>query len=164
MFDIELECPQCARVVNSLKVGLCKSCYMKQYHKSERGIEVRNKYKQTDKYKQYCLENPKSDSYTKAQKKYLAKDSSKVRRSNYKLIRNYGITLADKQNMLFNQMGECAVDGCSNEAVCVDHNHTTGKVRELLCYGCNTAIGMIKESLEVASGIVEYIRRHTVGD
>jgi Pyruvate/2-oxoacid:ferredoxin oxidoreductase delta subunit len=66
----------------------------------------------------------------------------------YQLQRRYGITIEDRDRMLADQGGVCAV--CADRpAVVVDHDHATGAVRGLLCKGCNVAIGVLGD----ASGI-----------
>ena len=40
---------------------------------------------------------------------------------------------------------------------CVDHCHTTGKVRGLLCFHCNTALGHVFDSQEVLSKMIAYL-------
>jgi hypothetical protein len=39
----------------------------------------------------------------------------------------------------------------------VDHDHQSGKVRGLLCVGCNTALGMVKDNTEVLAAMIEYL-------
>jgi len=65
------------------------------------------------------------------------------------------------------QGGVCAVckkesdtDG-KNSKLQVDHNHTTGQVRGLLCYRCNVAIGMISEDLDRVYQIMDYLGSHS---
>ena len=60
--------------------------------------------------------------------------------------KTYGISLEDYERMLIDQGGKCAICGsldprAKREHFAVDHCHTTGKVRGLLCIPCNTAIG-----------------------
>jgi hypothetical protein len=52
------------------------------------------------------------------------------------------------------QGGLCMICGMTSkgkssnaEALTVDHNHTTGKVRDLLCRRCNSSIGVIENAL-----------------
>ncbi len=40
----------------------------------------------------------------------------------------------------------------------IDHNHKTGEFRGILCSGCNTAIGLLKDSPEIGESLVQYIR------
>jgi hypothetical protein len=39
----------------------------------------------------------------------------------------------------------------------IDHCHTTGKIRGLLCNQCNTAIGLMKENLDTLRMAVQYL-------
>lgn len=41
----------------------------------------------------------------------------------------------------------------------VDHNHKTGAVRGLLCNGCNTGIGKLKDSRELLLKAIQYLDR-----
>jgi hypothetical protein len=44
----------------------------------------------------------------------------------------------------------------------VDHDHKTGKVRELLCAHCNTALGKLREDAAIAAAMLAYIQKHCV--
>lgn len=39
----------------------------------------------------------------------------------------------------------------------VDHDHTTNKVRGLLCNGCNKGLGMFQENLSVLKSAVKWM-------
>lgn len=39
----------------------------------------------------------------------------------------------------------------------IDHNHTTGKVRGLLCHHCNTAIGSLQDSTRLLQRATDYL-------
>ena len=43
----------------------------------------------------------------------------------------------------------------------IDHSHTTGVVRGVLCSGCNTTLGLVKESAATLRALAAYIERHT---
>ncbi|MBE7186743.1 endonuclease VII domain-containing protein, partial [Jatrophihabitans endophyticus] len=59
---------------------------------------------------------------------------------NYHLRRRYGITAKHADQMLAEQNGVCAI--CLEApAAHVDHDHETGRVRGLLCFNCNGALG-----------------------
>jgi hypothetical protein len=85
-----------------------------------------------------------------------------------KLKATFGINLEDYNNMLLAQGNVCAickkeesvisVNG-STKALAVDHCHTTGKVRGLLCQKCNQAIGLFNDDLEKLNSAISYIRR-----
>lgn len=77
-------------------------------------------------------------------------------RRNAALRRKYGISLETFEEMFAVQKGKCGICeqtlltssqkgwGGKREA-CVDHNHADGKVRGLLCRGCNLALSMIED-------------------
>jgi hypothetical protein len=74
----------------------------------------------------------------------------------YHLKRRYGITSADFDRMLAEQNGVCA--GCRKAAPeHVDHDHASGKVRGLLCFNCNQALGNVRDSVEVMRGLIAYL-------
>jgi hypothetical protein len=78
-------------------------------------------------------------------------DAHRERYRDQRLQRQYGISLAEYLAMYANQNGRCS---CCNAprpssgktGMVVDHNHTTGEVRGLLCLQCNIAIGHLGES------------------
>jgi hypothetical protein len=43
---------------------------------------------------------------------------------------------------------------------CIDHNHTTGKVRAVLCHNCNVIIGLAKENTKILNNIIKYLKKH----
>ncbi len=43
----------------------------------------------------------------------------------------------------------------------VDHDHTTGEVRGLLCHNCNRAIGLLREDPERLRRAIEYLEGAT---
>jgi len=61
------------------------------------------------------------------------------------LLRDYGITINNYNEMFKEQQGCCAIcrrhQSEFEEALCVDHNHETKKVRGLLCRACNSQLG-----------------------
>lgn len=74
----------------------------------------------------------------------------------------YGLTKVQYLQMLDAQGGKCYI--CHEEHGCglrVDHNHTTLRVRALLCSNCNTAIGQIKEDPSRLRAAADYIEQHT---
>lgn len=81
-----------------------------------------------------------------------------------KLVKNYWPSLTWQQaiaewNRLFTlQDGLCAF-GHASDTLHVDHCHTTGKVRGLLCYNCNSGIGRFKDNVEVMQKAIEYLNR-----
>ncbi|MGY1665852.1 endonuclease VII domain-containing protein [Geodermatophilus sp. SYSU D00696] len=77
----------------------------------------------------------------------------------YHLKRRYGITAEEADAMLAAQGGMCAI--CEVEpAVHVDHDHATGRVRQLLCFNCNGDLGQFKDDPVVLRAAAGYVERH----
>ena len=76
------------------------------------------------------------------------------------LQRDYGITQDDYIVMYKKQEGKCACCGKEQKTLVVDHNHTTNAIRELLCPQCNTALGLLKEDINIMQSLIEYTRKH----
>lgn len=77
-----------------------------------------------------------------------------------KLRRVYGITLAQYENMLTAQNGKCAICQKSSERLDVDHCHTTGKIRGLLCVDCNyRLLGLVQDDSERLRRAADYVDR-----
>lgn len=47
----------------------------------------------------------------------------------------------------------------SDEQLCIDHDHSTGKVRGLLCNRCNWLIGLVKEREDTLHNANRYLMR-----
>jgi len=92
------------------------------------------------------------------------------------LKRTYGITLDQYVNAYIDQEGKCKIckgegfdtrrkgykeqppkKGQASVSLCVDHDHTTGKFRGLLCHRCNTGIGNFKENIQSLKNAIEYL-------
>lgn len=83
----------------------------------------------------------------------------------YWLKTAYDLSLEDYNNKVKEQDHKCAICKCDEtEAfkglLFVDHCHTTGKVRGLLCHHCNTALGKFKDSKEILSSALDYVERY----
>ena len=100
-----------------------------------------------------CSEACRQDSYT-----------------NSYLKRTYGIDLKTYQAMLAAQDHRCAL--CGDEGfvmntdrhrmkLVVDHCHSTGKVRGLLCHNCNRALGLFKDNIETMRRGISYLEGAT---
>lgn len=80
----------------------------------------------------------------------------------------FSLSLEDYNRMLEAQGGVCAI--CRNpethkrngklKALAVDHHHSTGKIRGLLCSDCNTGIGKLKDDPKVLLAAAEYLKHH----
>ena len=90
-------------------------------------------------------------------------------RSVREISRVRGMTAEEYYEIEGRQQGLCAIC-CKEETrksrnggisrLCLDHNHSTGQVRELLCHACNQVIGHSKESIEILLSAIEYLKKH----
>ena len=104
----------------------------------------------------YCSRkcNPAyAPTYTKAEK---------ARRHNLK--RNYSMTVEAYDTMVRSQNNLCAIcngpPGGKWGKLCVDHDHQTGAVRQLLCISCNRALGWFRDNDTILLAAVDYLRKH----
>lgn len=130
--------------------------YQKQYRASEKGQSYYHAYRRDPEVKQAKAEykrKAKNDPVTKIEyQRYSLKSALKTR---------YGLTVEDYDKMLIAQCGCCAC--CSAQMILpnepsVDHHHTTGEVRSLLCNNCNLGIGHFDESVARLELAIQYLR------
>lgn len=84
----------------------------------------------------------------------------------WKLARKYGLTIEEYNQMVSDQDNRCAI--CDNtpstkdlgHKLHIDHDHKTGKVRELLCSDCNKGLGHFHDDINKLQAAIRYIRRH----
>lgn len=75
------------------------------------------------------------------------------------LQRYYKIGVDEFEQLKKLQHSKCAI--CEGETLDlhVDHDHTTGKIRGLLCHGCNTGIGLLGDTKESLKKALAYLER-----
>jgi Autographiviridae endonuclease VII len=111
-------------------------------------------------------EDPVVDAKQKAALKQWRKNNpEKVKAQRRK--QNYGVTQKQFDALILSQQNACAICrvGFSQSKInCphVDHNHSTGEVRGLLCHNCNALLGHSKEDQTRLSAAIEYLQRFSV--
>ena len=94
-------------------------------------------------------------------RKYLKKKTmNRLHVRNSKLLKWYGITLEEYNEMLIKQGGVCAIcNGVNKDGrdLHVDHNHLTGKIRGLLCIDCNFLVHRAKDDRKILERAQEYL-------
>lgn len=75
------------------------------------------------------------------------------------LRRKYGITQVEYDTMLAAQGGACAICDSPNERriLAVDHHHSTGVVRGLLCDSCNNGLGRFRDNPDLLARAIAYL-------
>jgi hypothetical protein len=101
------------------------------------------------------------------QRQWRNRNPDKVK--SYDLKRKFNITLHDYERLFQQQNYVCAIcqqpersldkDG-GPRRMPVDHCHTTGKVRGLLCTSCNRALGMFKDDPKILQKAIDYLNKH----
>ncbi|MAE81456.1 MAG: hypothetical protein CMB80_01880 [Flammeovirgaceae bacterium] len=94
--------------------------------------------------KQYQSQKKKRVAYAK---EYRKKHPDRTKRTNLKV--KYGISLEEYNDMKERQQGKCAICGKHEDSLkkslCVDHCHSTGVIRGLLCDTCNKFLGFYEK-------------------
>jgi hypothetical protein len=87
------------------------------------------------------------------------KMKAKLQRSRVKY--KYGLTMDEINQMIENQGNKCKI--CDNifEKLVIDHDHKSGKVRGMLCAGCNSGLGFFKDNIENFKSAIKYLEDNT---
>lgn len=119
------------------------------------------------KPRHYCKECKNKESRewyekNKERKQELSKQYKHIKKDK-DLRSTYGISLEDYHRMLAEQGDCCKICGTHKDTVkrslCVDHCHTTGKVRGLLCDTCNRCLGLLKDNIDILKNAIEYLEK-----
>lgn len=146
--------------------------------------EERNEYnrlwrlKHPEKMKQYSIKY--AGRYSDQQREYRQKQRAKYKeyavryrkenpekcsryRRKYDLKRKYGMTLEEYEHRFQEQHGLCDICGESQKnlkrQLHVDHNHTTGNPRGLLCSNCNHSVGCFERDPLFFDKIKKYLEK-----
>lgn len=129
--------------------GMCYKCYKHEYHKKNAKVHIE-----------------------RASRHYQNNKGQRLRAiRNAFLKKEYGLTIEDYERMVMEQNNSCALCGKhqtvskvrrkaavrKQRELVVDHNHTTNKVRALLCNRCNTGLWAI-ENIDWRNKAEEYLR------
>jgi len=86
------------------------------------------------------------------------KKTDAIRKRGLRLFREYGISESDYLRMKSEQSGKCLL--CNETAkLVVDHDHSTGYVRGLLCHHCNRGLGFFSDNSNILLKASEYVRK-----
>ena len=80
--------------------------------------------------------------------------------SRRRILRRYGLTIEEYDNMLSSQGGVCAIcrKACaSGRRLSVDHCHITNKIRGLLCDPCNRGLGAFRDDIDRMKAATVYL-------
>lgn len=146
---------------NSTEMKICTKCktekHLSEFSKRKDGASgVRSHCK-------VCTRKAHLETYhNKGGKELQAKRSFKNN------LKKYGLTPEQYNVMITIQEGKCKICKSSESHrtdtkynLFVDHCHTTGKVRGLLCHHCNAGLGHFKDSIEFLEQAKEYLNENS---
>ena len=79
----------------------------------------------------------------------------------HRLKKAYGLSRSEYETMLKQQGGLCAIcrDPTRSHTLAVDHDHSSGTIRGLLCQPCNRALGFLRDDPDLMTAALAYLRR-----
>lgn len=135
-------------------------CSLKICSKCKQELPLTSFHKASDrksKYKSHC----KSCISKKQKETYREPEQYRRRMENHWRYQGIEMTMPEYEKLLEAQNGCCAVCGATENKngtrLCVDHCHTTGQIRGLLCHDCNTGIGKLGDSKEGLMKAIKYL-------
>jgi hypothetical protein len=75
---------------------------------------------------------------------------------------NWDMTIAEYDLLLESQDNRCAICGTTdfgNTRGHIDHDHSTGKIRGILCSNCNNGLGRFKDNIEHLKNAIIYLKK-----
>lgn len=139
----------------------CSKC------KIDKGLDEFHKNKaQKDGLCNQCKACSSLESRRRSQSEWRKRNLPKVRELH--LLARYNITNSDYDKLLESQGGVCAICGTDDPKspqgsiyFNIDHDHSTGEVRGLLCTPCNQGLGFFGDSIDQLEKAIEYLMKHT---
>ena len=133
---------------NEKKCSLCDSIKERKYFYTDKNRK--------DNMTNYCKECSlkRNKRWRDSNPKVVSESSLWTRRKIF-----YGITKEEFYEMMEKQNHQCAICKISiDRSSHVDHCHSTGKVRGILCMNCNKGLGFFKDNTENIQSAIEYLK------
>lgn len=151
-----------------------RKAQQREYHKvnrkklSEKTEEWRNNNKDKVKEKSRKWYQEHKEDEARRKKEWYQNNPDLARERHLKHC--YNMTLEQYNKMFEAQKGLCAI--CQKQettlgpsgkikSLVVDHDHKTGKTRELLCTSCNKGLGMFNDNKDMLELALRYITKHS---
>jgi hypothetical protein len=132
----------------------CKTCRKNKVASNpSRNPNVRNKY-----LKEWRDKN-KDKLYLQNRQSYLhrAYNLTVEQYNNLRHTQNYCCSICNKHEVEL----QTNVGKTNDQALYVDHDHVTGKVRALLCLNCNTLLGRCNDDKDILAKAILYLERYS---
>lgn len=136
------------------KRAICKECATKGFA----DYYIKNKEKALERAARYAEANPEKVKETA--KTWRKKNATKLKdiQRGYHLKKKFALTLEQYQELLERQRNTCKICGeVFKKTPHIDHDHITGRVRGLLCRGCNLMLGNARDSISILEEAISYL-------
>jgi hypothetical protein len=115
-----------------------------------------------------CMKSDATTSYQARQSEISERNKATycpIRERDKKLRSTYGISLEVYEHTLAQQGYVCSICGRSDPQhnsgnFVVDHNHSTGNVRGLLCSPCNLMLGQARDDQAILANAINYLKKY----
>lgn len=153
-------CPRCEQAKDDAEFGFqkngilrayCRPCYRvysNEYRAKNLGLTL----------EQEAARRNKNRDHLRAKQVAWRRANPQVARD-WQLRRKYGISWDSFLSIVKEQGGGCALCG-SCDGLVVDHCHSSGKVRGVLCRQCNCAIGLMQDSTSILARAIIYLEEN----
>lgn len=156
------------RLGREAKCKECRNARWREYRSTAKGREATRRHNSTSAKKAVRAKYARTEKRKKSSRKYEKTTKGQINVRKYTLKRKYQMTLQQYQCMFSAQGGACAIcgergtgtNGPGRHPLCVDHDHSTNKIRGLLCGRCNRMIGLAKDRIEILFSAMGYIQTH----
>lgn len=113
------------------------------------------------KYRQQPHVRSQTSIYNKAERK-KDPEKTKERDRKYTLSRYWGMTPEEFEKLLNDPGRKCKIckrpeRSSEKKPLVIDHCHTSGRIRGLLCDDCNRGIGLLKDSPDILQNALDYL-------
>lgn len=145
----------------------CAACS----NKAGQDYKLRNPEKFKESKRNYRLRNLEKeranarDYQRRLRADKVAYQKQSIKRASFDRKKRYGLEESEYQRMLMDQAFLCKICRKPETAIyhgkprtlCVDHCHSTGSIRGLLCHRCNAMVGLAKDDSAVLRRASEYV-------
>jgi hypothetical protein len=98
--------------------------------------------------------NKKTNTYPKSS---ICKECDQA----YSLKRRWNMTEVEFSSRFSDNCAICGVHQDNLKVrLNIDHDHDTGKIRDVICNSCNREIGYLKDGIEIVERALTYLRKH----
>ena len=150
-YECDYKCVRCKRILSKIR------------SKTEAAKVTAKLYRQSKKGKEAIRRGNNSEQRKMWLKNYVILDHVKKNRRYDHVKREYGLTKDQYDAMLEKTEGNCEICSTPVKEPHVDHDHTTGQIRGLLCFACNRLLGDASDNQEILKAAIAYLASYKLG-